>query len=43
MLKRISALVAIFALGLVLAGCDKCGNWPKLSGEAQVCKEDVVR
>ena len=43
MLGRISALLAVLALGLALAGCDKCGNWMKLSSDIQLCKEDVAR
>ena len=43
MLGRVSAFVAVLVLGLALAGCDKCGNWIKLSGDIQLCKEDVAR
>jgi hypothetical protein len=25
--KRLALLAAVLALGLALAGCDKCGNW----------------
>lgn len=27
MFRRISALATILALGLMLASCDKCGDW----------------
>jgi hypothetical protein len=27
MFRRLSAVLTILALGLLLAGCDKCGDW----------------
>jgi hypothetical protein len=27
MFSRLSAVLTILALGLLLAGCDKCGDW----------------
>lgn len=44
MLKRSFAPVAVLAVGLALAGCDKCGNWfGQASSSPQVCKEDLPR
>lgn len=40
MIKRISTLVTVLALGLMLAGCDKCGDWfwNKPASGPQSCK-----
>jgi hypothetical protein len=38
--KRLALLAAVLALGLALAGCDKCGNW---FGSPGACKEDLPR
>jgi len=40
-LKFLPAL-GIFALALLLAGCDRCGDWMKSEGGKvpQVCKSD---
>jgi hypothetical protein len=38
--KRALVLASVFALGLLLAGCDKCGDWfGQPRGEQQSCKD----
>jgi len=38
MVRRISAVATILALGLMLAGCDKCGDWFWNKPSSQSCK-----
>jgi hypothetical protein len=44
MLRRVSAVATILALGLMLASCDKCGDWfwQQHSGP-QSCKGSLPR
>ena len=39
---KISPLLGVFALALLLAGCDRCGDWVKSEGghTLLVCKGD---
>ncbi len=43
MLKRLSALACLLALGLTLSACDKCGDWfwNRPSSGPQSCKGGV--
>ena len=37
--SRLFAIASVLALGLMLAGCDKCGDWPGQSRAGlQACK-----
>jgi hypothetical protein len=40
MFRRISAVATVLVLGLMLAGCDKCGDWfwNKPASGVQSCK-----
>lgn len=38
MFRRISAVATILALGLMLASCDKCGDWIWQRTGSQSCK-----
>jgi hypothetical protein len=40
MFRRLSAIATIVVLGLMLAGCDKCGDWfwQQRSAGPQMCK-----
>ncbi len=42
MLKRLTILSGIFALGLVLGGCSKCGwIWNDWQSPTQSCRSDA--
>jgi hypothetical protein len=38
--KRLALLLAMLALGAVVSGCDKCGDW---FGKPGACKEALPR
>ena len=40
MFRRLSAVATVLVLGLMLAGCDKCGDWfwQQRSDAPQMCK-----
>ena len=43
MFRRLSAIATIVVLGLMLAGCDKCGDWfwQQRSAGPQMCKSSL--
>jgi len=43
MFKRISMVIGVLALGMTLAGCDKCGDWYKSQPGLQSCKNAATR
>jgi hypothetical protein len=39
---RLGALLCVLALGALLSGCDRCGDW-WTPGSSQVCKDETPR
>lgn len=42
-MKRFLALFCVLALGIVLAGCDKCGDWYKHPASPKSCNDNAPR
>jgi hypothetical protein len=41
---RVGRLACVLALGALLAGCDRCGDWFGWnSGNAQVCRQQAPK
>ena len=40
MFSRVAGIACLIALGVLLAGCDKCGDWPwSPAGGTQSCRQ----
>jgi hypothetical protein len=40
---RLAGIVCLVALGALLAGCDKCGDWPWSPAGGQVCRQQAPK
>ena len=43
MVRRVSMLAGLLALGLLLSGCDKCTNWWWYKPGAEACRDTVPK
>jgi hypothetical protein len=44
LLARVGRMACVLALGALLAGCDRCGDWFGWnSGNAQVCRQQAPK
>ena len=43
--KRVGRVACLIALGALLSGCDKCGDWywSPMRGDTQTCKDQTQR
>ncbi|MEA2938075.1 MAG: hypothetical protein QOC56_1579 [Alphaproteobacteria bacterium] len=41
---RVVRIACVLAIGALLSGCDRCGDWwSALKGQTQSCKDEVPR